>query len=151
MYYSLDKLARLGLIGHAESEGPPPGPERRAYSTSARGRAALAEALEREDWTCQQERPAFLTWVALSWQARPGIFLKQVKLRQKFLENELVRKQTTLKAIRKEVGHRFHEAVWMVGSSIDQMRLELRWLRKIASESQRRAPARHPQYIGEQT
>jgi DNA-binding PadR family transcriptional regulator len=151
VYYSLDKLARLGLISHAESDGPPPGPERRAYSTSARGRAALAEALEREDWTSQQERPAFLTWLALSWQARPGVFLKQVRLRQKFLETELASKQTILKAIKKEVGHRFHEAVWMVSLTIDQIRLELRWLRKISSESHRRAAARNPQYLGERT
>ena len=149
VYYSLDKLARLGLITPADSDGPPPGPERRAYSTSARGRAALADALEREDWTSGQERPAFLTWLALSWQARPDVFLKQVRLRQKFLENELLGKQTVLRAIRKEVGHRFHEAIWMVSLAIDQIRVELRWLRKISSESQRRAPARNPQYVSE--
>ena len=151
VYYSLDKLDRLGLISHAESEGPPPGPERRAYATSARGRAALADALEREDWTGQLERPAFLTWLAMSWQARPGVFLKQVRRRQKFLEEQLIAKQAVLRAIRKEVGHRFHEAIWMVSLTIDQIRLELRWLRKISSESQRRAPAQNPQYLSEKT
>ncbi len=151
VYYSLDKLARLGLIEPVESDGPPPGPERRAYSTTAHGRAALADALEREDWTTQQERPAFLTWLALSWQARPGVFLKQLQLRQKFLESDLASKQTVLRAIRKEVGHSFHEAIWMVGLAIDQIRVELRWLQKIASESQRRAPAKDPEYLGDRT
>src|SRR5579863_5002666 len=53
VYYSLEKLARLGLIRPADSDGPPPGPERRCYSTTARGREALADALERQDWTNQ--------------------------------------------------------------------------------------------------
>src|SRR5438874_6611393 len=67
VYYSLDKLARLGLIRATDSAGPTPGPERRVFSTTPSGRAALAQALEREDWTTQHDRPAFLTWLALSW------------------------------------------------------------------------------------
>src|SRR5579862_457843 len=126
VYYSLDKLARLGLIRHAETEDKSGGPERQVFETTARGRAALADALEREDWTDQTDRPAFLTWVALSWQCRPGVFLKQLQRRQKFLEQELARKQEILKAVLKEVGHRYHEAVWMLSLSIDQARIELR-------------------------
>jgi len=145
VYYSLDKLARLGLIRATESEGPAPGPERRVFATTASGRAALAQALEREDWATQRERPAFLTWIALSWQARPGVFLRQVQRRQKFLEKELEREEETLRSVKKEVGHRFHEAVWIVGRTIDQFRSELRWLRKLAREIDRRAPAKNPQ------
>src|SRR5260370_33392923 len=47
VYYSLDKLARLGLIRAAESKEPVAGPERSAFATTAKGRAALADALER--------------------------------------------------------------------------------------------------------
>jgi DNA-binding PadR family transcriptional regulator len=149
VYYSLEKLARLGLIRSADSDGTASGPERCVFTATAPGRAALANALEREDWTNQQDRPAFLTWMALSWQARPGIFLKQVRLRRKFLENQLQHRQDTLRDIRKEVGHSFHEAVWMVTLTIQQIRVELRWLRKLTSEFPHRAPARHPQYIGD--
>lgn len=150
VYYSLEKLSRLDLVRTAESDGPQLGPERRVFATTARGQSALADALEREDWTTQQDRPAFLTWIALSWQARPGIFLKQVRLRQKFLDKQLKRKQDTLRAIRKEAGHRFHEAVWMVSLTIQQIRVELRWLRKLTREFHRRAPARNPQYVAEE-
>jgi DNA-binding PadR family transcriptional regulator len=146
VYYSLEKLAEQDLIRSAESEGPQPGPERNVFATTGKGRATLADALENEDWTNQRDRPAFLTWLALSWQARPGVFVEQVRRRQKFLEKELAREQATLRAIRKEVGHRFHEAVWMVSLVIEQFRVELRWLRKLASEAPRRAPARHPTY-----
>jgi DNA-binding PadR family transcriptional regulator len=143
VYYSLDKLAGQGLIRATESEGPLPGPERRVFETTAKGRAALADALEHEEWTNQRDRPAFLTWLALSWQARPGVFLEQVQRREKFLERELAREQATLRAIQK-VGHRYHEAVWMVSLLIEQFRAERRWLRRLASEFPRRAPARHP-------
>src|SRR3569833_2991759 len=60
VYYSLEKLARLDLIRAVKSEGEPGGPERHAFDTTEKGRAALADALERENWTEQKERPAFL-------------------------------------------------------------------------------------------
>jgi len=147
IYYSLEKLARQGLIRETETDEPVAGPERRVMETSAKGRGALADALEREEWTTQRERPPFLTWIALSWQARPGVFERQIRRRRDFLEKELAREQMTLQAIRKEVGHRFHEAVWMVSLVIQQFRLELRWLDKLARELHQREKARHPAYF----
>lgn len=143
VYYSLEKLARLGLIRSGKSDEPIAGPERRVFATAAKGRAALADALEREDWAMQRERPPFLTWIALSWQARPGFFQQQLKRRREFLEQELAREEATLRAIRKEVGHRFHEAVWMVSLIIQQFRTELQWLRKLSREIHRRSGAQH--------
>jgi DNA-binding PadR family transcriptional regulator len=148
VYYSLEKLARAGLIRAAESDEPAAGPERSVFATTAKGRTALADALERVDWTAGRERPPFLTWVALSWQARPGVFERQLRRRQKFLEKELAREEAVLRSVRKEVGHNFHEAVWMLSLTIAQFRCELRWLRKLAAEVRRRAPARHPHYAG---
>ena len=144
VYYSLEKLARQGLIRNANSDEPAAGPERSVFTTSAAGRSALADALEREEWTAQRERPAFLTWIALSWLARPGVFERQLRRREKFLQKELEREVATLRAVKAEVGHRFHEAVWMLSLAIQQIRTELRWLRKMARELRRRAPARHP-------
>src|ERR1041384_3131831 len=89
VYYSLEKLARLGLIAETGDHEPALGPERRIFSTTAKGRAALAAALEREDWTNQRDCPPFLTWMALSWQASPATVLKQFHRRQQFVEAEL--------------------------------------------------------------
>ena len=150
VYYSLEKLAERDLIRALESESSSGGPERNVYATTAKGRAALADALEQQEWTSQRERPAFLFWLALSWQARPGVFAEQIRRRRTFLEKELVREQAKLRAILKEVGHRYHEAVWMVSLTIDQLRAELRWLRKLAREAHRRGPARHPAYAGKE-
>src|SRR5579871_1572829 len=141
VYYSLEKLARLGLIHEAGDQEPALGPERRIFATTAKGRAALATALEREDWTNHRDRPPFLTWMALSLQARPGAFQKQLQRREEFLKSELAREEETLRAVEKEVGHRFHEAIWMITLMIEQFQTELRWLSKVAGELDQRAPA----------
>ena len=146
VYYSLEKLAAAGFVRAGESDEPAAGPERRVFETTAKGRHALSEALEREEWATQRERPPFLTWVALSWQARPGVFQRQIARRKKFLDGELAREQETLRSILEEVGHPYHEAVWMVSLMIEQFKTELRWLRKVAKELPRRAGARNPEY-----
>jgi DNA-binding PadR family transcriptional regulator len=146
LYYSMEKLVRSGMIALADNDEPSGGPDRRVFATTAKGRAALASALEREEWTVERDRPAFLTWLALSWQARPGITARQLARRRKFLQAELAREQTTLRAVRREVGHGYHEAVWMIELMISEFRTELRWLAKVSRELRHRAPARRPDY-----
>ena len=146
VYYSLEKLARAGLIRPLETDEPAGGPERSTFETTAKGRAALADALEHEGWATQRERPAFLTWTALSWQARPGVFRSQLKRRRKFLLKEIAREKKTLLSIYDEVGHKHHEAVWMVGLMIEQMRVEVRWTHRLERELARRAQALYPQF-----
>ncbi len=146
VYYSLEKLARAGMIRASESDEPAAGPERSTYQTTAKGRTALADALEREDWATQRDRPPFQTWIALSWQARPGVFERQIWRRQKFLEQELAREKEVLRSILEEVGHPYHEAVWIVSFVIAQFKMELRWLRKLRRELPHRARARNPVY-----
>jgi DNA-binding PadR family transcriptional regulator len=146
VYYSLEKLARAGLLRRSETGEPAAGPERASFETTAKGRAALADALERQEWTTQRERPSFLTWIALSWLARPGVSEKQIERRREFLEHELAREKEVLRSILQEVGHPYHEAVWMVSFWIEHCQLELRWLRKLKRELPRRAKAHHPSY-----
>jgi DNA-binding PadR family transcriptional regulator len=146
VYYSLEKLAAAGMIRAGDNDEPAAGPKRRVFDTTAKGRQTLSDALEREDWTAQRDRPAFLTWVALSWQARAGVFQKQIARRKKFLECELAREKETLDSILKEVGHPYHEAVWMVTLMIEQIKTELQWLRKVAKQLPRRARAKNPEY-----
>lgn len=147
VYYSLEKLARAGLLRSLETDEPAAGPERSSFETTAKGRGALADALEREEWTTQRDRPPFQTWIALSWQARPGIFQRQMQRRKKFLERALARAKEVLRSILEEVGHPYHEAVWMVSLVIEQFKLELRWLRKLQRELPRRAAAKRPEYV----
>src|ERR1700674_2417688 len=147
VYSSLEKLARAGLIRSLETDEPAAGPERSTFETTAKGRAALADALEREEWARQRDRPAFLTWIALSWQARPGVVQGQLERRRSFLEKEVQREKETLRSILEEVGHAHHEAVWMVSLMIEQFTVELRWLKKIEGELKLRSPANRPDYV----
>ncbi len=146
VYYSLEKLARAGMIRSLDMEEPASGPERSSFETTAKGRAALGDALEREDWTTQRDRPPFLTWVALSWQARPGVFQEQIRRRQSFLEKEVTREKEVLRSVLTEVGHPYHEAVWMLSLMIEQFQTELRWLKRVAREMKKRGRAKHPDY-----
>ena len=146
IYYSLEKLATAGLIRAGESEDTAAGPDRRVFETTAKGRHALSDALEREVWTTQRDRPPFLTWVSLSWQARPGIFKKQLARRAEFLQREIAREKETLDSILAEVGHPYHEAAWMVTLMLEQFETELKWLRKVERELPKRRSAKNPDY-----
>jgi len=145
VYYSLEKLERLGLLRATRNSEPAAGPDRRVFAVTTPGKTALADALENKSWTTQRDRPPFLTWVALSWQARPGVFQQQLELRRKFLASELKREEAILRAVLREVGHPYHEAVWMLSLTIQQFKLELRWLRKVGRELARRRRARYPE------
>jgi len=146
VYYSLEKLAGPGLIKPAETGEPAAGPERVSYTTTAKGRAALAAALARVDWTTQRDRPAFLTWLGLSWQATPDTVRRQLQRREEFLQKEIARERETLGSVLQEVGHRYHEAVWMLELMIEKFESELHWVRRVAKEIQHRGKARHPDY-----
>ena len=146
VYYSLEKLERQGLLRKREPGEAGAGPVRDTFETTGRGRVALADALEREEWTTGRDRPPFLTWLALSWQAQPGVFRKQLKKRRRFLLQELAREKKTLQSIYAEVGHKFHEAVWMVGLTIEQLKTEIRWNQQLERELKRRAPALYPPF-----
>jgi DNA-binding PadR family transcriptional regulator len=147
VYYSLEKLLRAGLLREVEGHEAVAGPERRVVATTAKGRAALADALDREGWTTQRERPSFLTWMALSWQAREGVVRRQIQRRRRFLESELAREETTLQDVMQEVGHKNHEAVWMLQLLTRQFKTELAWLDRVEAELPHRAPARRPVYV----
>ncbi len=147
VYYSLEKLARLEMLRSATTKKRAEGPERAVFAITAKGQASLADALERDDWTVQRDRPVFLTWLALSWQARKGVFASQLEKRQDFLRRKLKRERSTLDSVLEEVGHANHEAVWMLKLMIAQFETELRWLIAVRRSARRRAAARHPALV----
>jgi DNA-binding PadR family transcriptional regulator len=144
VYYSTEKLARLGLLRKVQGGVASGGPEKQSFVATKKGTAALADALEREDWCTQRDRPHFLTWLALTWQARSGVFAQQVRRREEFLKQELARERATLRSVLQEVGHPYHEAVWMLKLMVAQFSTELRWLAELRKQSRRRARALHP-------
>jgi DNA-binding PadR family transcriptional regulator len=143
IYYSLDKLTKLRLIRVASQDSSAAGPERRVLKTTALGRERLADALETKKWVNQKVHQPFLIWLALSWQARPRIFRKQLNGRKKFLQERLAEERATLDSVMAEVGHPYHEAVWMLELTIDQLHNELRWVERILEHAEKRGPARN--------
>jgi DNA-binding PadR family transcriptional regulator len=141
IYYSLDKLTKLRLIRVVSDTSAASGPERRVFETTTLGRERLADALEGKHWTNNRVHQPFLIWLALSWQARPRTFRKQLNGRKKFLEARLAEERATLDDVMGEVGHPYHEAVWMLELTIEQLRSELGWVERILKDADRRAPA----------
>ncbi len=141
IYYSLDKLTRLGLIRIGSDDSPAAGPERRVFETTAAGRDRLADALEGKHWVDHRVHQPFLIWLALSWRARPRAFRKQLNDRKKVLEARLTKERATLEDVLDEVGHPYHEAVWMLQLVIEQTESEKRWIDRLVKESDKRAPA----------
>ena len=144
VYYSMEKLARLGFLRKVQGGAASGGPEKQSFAATKKGITTLADALERDDWCTQREKPPFLTWLALTWQARSGVFQRQLRRREQFLKRELERERATVRSVLQEVGHPYHEAVWMLKLIVAQFSTELRWLRKLRKQSRRRARALHP-------
>jgi len=142
IYYSLEKLTRLGLIRVTDEVAASAGPERHVFQTTDEGRHQLAEALEAPHWTNARVHEPFQTWLALSWQARPRAFAQQVKRRRKHLAEKLAEERATLADVLNEVGHPYHEAVWMLKLVVAKLELELKWLEQIERETPKRAPAK---------
>ena len=143
IYYSLDKLTKLKLIRVTADDSSAAGPERRIMETTSLGREQLAEALEASHWVHQRVHQPFLIWLALSWQARPRTFRKQLTSRKKLLEEQLKEERAILADVIDEVGHPYHEAVWMLQLLIEQKGAELRWVERILQDTDKRAPARN--------
>jgi DNA-binding PadR family transcriptional regulator len=143
VYYSLDKLTKLKLIRVTSEDLPSAGPERRVLATTALGRQHLADALETKTWVNQKVHQPFLIWLALSWQARPRTFRKQLNRRMKVVEARLAEERATLADVLTEVGHPYHEAVWMLQLIIEQLEIELRWVQRILGEANKRSPAQY--------
>jgi DNA-binding PadR family transcriptional regulator len=147
VYYSLQKLARARMLHQVQRGEESGGPEKQSFTVTKAGLTALANALERDDWCTEREKPPFLTWMALSWQACEGVFERQLRKRQAFLENELARERETLRSVLEEVGHPYHEAVWMVKLMIAQFETELKWITQLPGEKKRRGRAKFPALV----
>ncbi len=127
VYYSLKKLAQLGLI-EAVAPHESRGPERQPFGATPAGRQALVQALDRDDWANQRPPPPFLTWLALSTHADRAAVARQIDRRRRFLQDELQRERATLDAIRADQGEMVVVAELMVELTISQFETELDWL-----------------------
>lgn len=130
VYYSLNKLRRLRLIQPVTVKGASGGPNRQVFRVTREGLEGLADSLERPDWATQRIPPPFLTWLALSIHARPGVASRQLEQRRQFLRAEIQKERETLKAIRKDAGPTTRVAALMVELTLRKFEVELNWLER---------------------
>ena len=128
VYWSLNKLVKLGLISPVEDGDGKAPRQRRVYAPTEKSRVALARAFGREYWSRQHIRPLFLAWMLLASDITPRLFRKQVARRRKYLEGEVARQRATLELLHGKARARSAPASWVISLNIQQLELELRWL-----------------------
>jgi DNA-binding PadR family transcriptional regulator len=130
IYYSLKKLEGAKLIEIADSEDASLGPDRRVFCPSSSGRRALADALARAQWATTQIPSPFITWMVLSWQARPRDFTAQVNRRRRFLAEKIAFQQAALESVIAETSAG-SDAAMIVRLAIRQNEVEVAWLDEV--------------------
>lgn len=131
IYYSLKKLARLGLILPARDEGRPAGPEREVFRVSSAGTRAMRTALGRTEWALQRPPPPFHTWLALAAMSRPSRACEVLDARVGYVQEQIEKEMRTLDAIRADPGPTQAVALVIVAHAIEVFRLELALLAKM--------------------
>ncbi|HEY4305274.1 MAG TPA: PadR family transcriptional regulator [Gemmatimonadaceae bacterium] len=132
VYYSLRKLESSDYIETTEARDDSLGPERRVYQPSDKGRRLLSDQLAHPQWATQRPPDPFLTWLVLSWQARPRDFAAQIARRRKFVAKQLDDDRAALDAIVAETSST-SDAAMIVRLGVRQFEVELAWLDEIAA------------------
>ncbi|NOY27459.1 MAG: PadR family transcriptional regulator [Oligoflexia bacterium] len=128
VYYSFKKILARGWARPAADPAKPAGPERQVLRVTKAGEAAVRRALAAPAWSTQRERPAFLTWLALSHLMSQGSRVAAVERRRGFLQAEIAKEEETLKAIRGDSGPMLAAAKLMVELTLQKFQIELKWL-----------------------
>lgn len=131
VYWSLNKLARMGLIRTVEADDPPSGRRRRVFTATGKSRAALARTLRRSYWTTEPYHSRFVAWLRLCFAVDRTTFAQQLKARRAFLEAELEREARAPRGERRAASREPESDAWAARLSAAHLRAELGWLRKL--------------------
>lgn len=132
VYYSLKKLKQARHIESTSGDDAALGPDRQTFQPTPSGRRALADALARAEWATQHVPSPFVTWMVLSWQARPRDFTTQIVRRRKFLESQLAFERDALESVIEETSGT-SDAAMVVRLAIRQNEIELAWLDEVGA------------------
>ncbi len=132
VYYSLRKLEGAGHIDTVDDGDESLGPERRVYHPTDGGRRLLSDQLAHAKWAVQRPPDPFLTWLVLSWQARPRDFAAQIARRRKFVAKQIDDDKAALEAIIAETSPT-SDAAMIVRLGLRQFEVELAWLDEVAA------------------
>ncbi len=132
IYYSLKKLRQARHIEASEAaDDAALGPDRQTFRPTTSGRRALADALARAEWATHDVPSPFVTWMVLSWQARPRDFAAQIA-RRRNSSSELEFYRDALQSIIEETSAT-SDAAMIVRLATRQTEVELAWLDEVAA------------------
>jgi DNA-binding PadR family transcriptional regulator len=133
IYYSLEKLAKIGHIRATRDAKAATGPERAVYAITAAGTRALRAALADTGWATQRPPPPFLTWVLLAWYGDPADRARVIAERVRFLDTHIVRERDTIAAIARD-DPQASTAILVVELLLAQFEVERAWLDRLAAD-----------------
>ncbi|MCM2279258.1 MAG: PadR family transcriptional regulator [Oligoflexia bacterium] len=134
VYYSIKKLAKLGLIEPATTDTDPLGPEREVFRITSKGTKAMNDALSRLTWAEQRPPSPFMTWMALSTHLSSEKTSEVIKARQKYLTKQLQKEKRTLAEFAADSGAMVTAGRLMVSLTIELFEAELKWLQLVLKE-----------------
>jgi DNA-binding PadR family transcriptional regulator len=135
VYWSLNKLEKMGLIRAIETGDSAPPRHRRVFELTEESRRALDKSLGRKYWATQILRPTFPAWLVIAKDADPAVMRRQIQRRTKFLKKEIKNEENARRWLRGNDGARSNMFDWVIGLNIEQLGLEIRWLRKLSSRA----------------
>jgi len=125
VYYSLRKMAKLGLIVQAHDVESSLGPSRVTYRSAKSALEELRQSLEKESWVYHREPTPFTTWIALAIHAEPEAIKTQFDRRKQYLQAEVQREKEALETLEAIKGPGIASARAMVCLAIAQMQTEI--------------------------
>jgi len=125
VYYSLRKMAELGLIRQDQNTEASLGPSRVIYKPAKSALSQLKLALKKEAWVHHRVPTPFTTWIALASHADIGTIKAQFDRREKYLKTEVKREEKTLAQLDTATGPGVKSAKAMISLAIAQMQTEI--------------------------
>src|SRR6185312_9973987 len=133
IYYSLEKLAKVGHIRATRDAKAATGPERAVYAITAAGTRALRAALADTDWATQRPPPPFLTWVLLAWYGDAAARTRVIAERARFLDGHIAREREIIAAIARD-DPQASTAILVVELVLAQFEVERAWIDRLAAD-----------------
>src|SRR3569833_896806 len=132
VYYSLHKLETSAYIETTEDQDAALGPKRKENQPTDTNHHQQTKQLAHPKWATQRPPDPFLTWLVLSWLARPRDFAAQIARRRKFVAKQLDDDRAALDAIIAETSPT-SDAAMIVRLGLRQFEVELAWLDEVAA------------------
>jgi DNA-binding PadR family transcriptional regulator len=131
VYYAIQKLEALAFIAASQQEKSSGSRDRTIYNPTKSGLKELGASLVTEDWAKARIAQPFSTWLGLSIHLSTAEKRKVLHLRQKFIQDEIIREKASLAYIETLTTARAKVGYEIVRLVIKQFEAELEWITEL--------------------